>query len=135
MLDGNSRFIEKYPAATKRVLRAYIRAAEHCAREPESVADFLVSDGLMPNAQYAQEMMGYLPYDVWRRFEPEATVRFYALRLYEAGVIKSTPEEIIDKGTDWTFLEQLKEELAHAPPPQEGRAFALNCEVAGPRGG
>jgi NitT/TauT family transport system substrate-binding protein len=38
-------------------------------------------------------------------------VRFYALRLHEAGMIKSSPRKIIEQGTDWRFLTGLKTEL------------------------
>jgi len=50
-------------------------------------------------------------YGKWRDFDPEHTVRFYALRLREAGMIKSTPQKIIARGTDWRFLSDLKKEL------------------------
>jgi NitT/TauT family transport system substrate-binding protein len=55
--------------------------------------------------------MQELPYAKWREYEPEDTVRFYALRLQEAGMIKSTPQKIIGQGTDWRFLNELKKEL------------------------
>jgi NitT/TauT family transport system substrate-binding protein len=38
-------------------------------------------------------------------------VLFYALRLHEAGMIKSTPQRIIAQGTAWRFLNELKREL------------------------
>jgi NitT/TauT family transport system substrate-binding protein len=38
-------------------------------------------------------------------------VRFWALRLHEAGVIKSSPQKLIAQGTDWRFLNELKKEL------------------------
>jgi NitT/TauT family transport system substrate-binding protein len=38
-------------------------------------------------------------------------MRFYALRLHEAGLIKSTPQRILAQGTDWRFLNELKREL------------------------
>ena len=38
-------------------------------------------------------------------------MRFYALRLHEAGMIKSSPNGIIAEGTDWRFLNELKREL------------------------
>jgi NitT/TauT family transport system substrate-binding protein len=38
-------------------------------------------------------------------------VRFWALRLHEAGLIKSGPNKIIAQGTDWRFLNELKKEL------------------------
>ena len=37
--------------------------------------------------------------------------RFYALRLYDAGLIKSDPNKIIADHTDWRFLDELKREL------------------------
>ena len=39
------------------------------------------------------------------------TVRFYALRMQEAGMIRSTPQKIIAQGTDWRFFNALKKEL------------------------
>jgi NitT/TauT family transport system substrate-binding protein len=38
-------------------------------------------------------------------------VRFYALRLYEAGLIKSTPQKILAQGIEWRFFNELKKEL------------------------
>jgi len=50
-------------------------------------------------------------YDVWREYDAEDAVRFYALRMREAGFIKSTPQKIIAESTDWRFLDELKREL------------------------
>lgn len=52
-----------------------------------------------------------VPYGRWRDIDPEDTVRFYALRLHEAGMIKSSPQKILAQGTDWRFLKQLRMEL------------------------
>ena len=38
-------------------------------------------------------------------------MRFYALVLHEAGLITSSPKEILADGTDWRFLTELKREL------------------------
>jgi NitT/TauT family transport system substrate-binding protein len=38
-------------------------------------------------------------------------MRFYALRLHELGMIKSSPARILAEGTDWRFLNELKHEL------------------------
>ena len=46
-----------------------------------------------------------------RKFNQEDTVRFYALRLQEVGLIKASPQKIITQGTDWRFLNELKKEL------------------------
>lgn len=52
-----------------------------------------------------------VPYDQWREYDPEDTLRYYALRLHEAGAITSTPQKIIARGTDWRFFNELKREL------------------------
>ena len=44
-------------------------------------------------------------------YDPGDTLRFYALRLHEAGMIKSSPKKLIAQGTDWRFLNDLKKEL------------------------
>ena len=38
-------------------------------------------------------------------------MRFYALRLQEAGLIKSNPNKILAQATDFRFLNELKKEL------------------------
>ena len=50
-------------------------------------------------------------YTKWREYSPEDTVRFYALRLQEAGMVKSSPQKLVAQGTDWRFLNELKREL------------------------
>ena len=47
----------------------------------------------------------------WREYDAEDAIRFYALRLRDVGLIKSTPQKIIADGTDWRFLNELKSEL------------------------
>jgi NitT/TauT family transport system substrate-binding protein len=55
--------------------------------------------------------MKEVPYGKWRAYDPEDTIRFYSLRLREAGMIKSTPQQLIAAGTDWRFLTELRKEL------------------------
>jgi NitT/TauT family transport system substrate-binding protein len=56
-------------------------------------------------------MLNEVPYNKWREYDPEDTIRFYSLRLREAGMIKSTPNKIIADAADWRFLNELKREL------------------------
>jgi NitT/TauT family transport system substrate-binding protein len=111
MVIGNREFVQKHPVATKRALRAILKATDVCALEPERAARSLVDGGFAPRYDYALQTMREVPYGTWREYEPEDTVRFYALRLQEAGMIKSTPQKIIAQGTDWRFLNELKKEL------------------------
>jgi NitT/TauT family transport system substrate-binding protein len=111
MLIGNRDYIRKYPIATKRVLRAILKAADHCATEPAAVARRLVESGFADRLDYAEQGLSELPYDKWREYDAEDTIRFYALRLHEIGMIESSPQKIIAEGTDWRFLNELKREL------------------------
>jgi NitT/TauT family transport system substrate-binding protein len=111
MLIGNREFVRKYPVATKRLLRAILKAADLCATQPQPAARRIVDGGFTPRYDYAVETLNELPYDRWREYDPEDTMRFYALRLREAGLIKSTPQKIIAEGTDWRYFNELKREL------------------------
>ena len=111
LMAGRRDFVRKHPVATKRALRAILKAADICALEPERVARFLVDEGYAERYDYALQAMKEIPYNQWRHYEPEDTVRFHALRLHEAGMIKSSPQKIIAQGTDWRFLKELKKEL------------------------
>lgn len=111
MLVGNREYVRKHPVATKRVLRAILKAADLCATEPARVARQIVDGGFTARYDYALQALNELPYDKWRDYDPEDTIRFYALRLHEGGFIKSTPQKIIADGTDWRFLDELRREL------------------------
>jgi NitT/TauT family transport system substrate-binding protein len=111
MLASRRDYVRKYPVATKRVLRAVLKAADLCDAEPDRVARRIVAGGFTENYDYASETLRDIPYEKWREYDPEDTMRFYALRLREAGLIKSSPQRIIADGTDWRFLNELKREL------------------------
>jgi NitT/TauT family transport system substrate-binding protein len=111
LLAGNPEFVRKHPVATKRVLRAILKAADLCATDPARAAQRLVDGGFTPRYDYALQTLSELPYDKWREYDAEDTIRFYALRLHEAGFIKASPQKIIADGTDWRFLNELKREL------------------------
>jgi NitT/TauT family transport system substrate-binding protein len=111
MLAGNREFVRAHPVATKRVLRAVLKAADLCAAEPARAARRLVDGGVTPRLDFALQTMTEVGYDRWRDYDSEDTIRFYALQLREAGMIESTPNQLIAEGTDWRFLEELKREL------------------------
>ena len=111
MLVANREFVRKHPVATKRAMRAILKANDICANEPERIAQRLVDWGYAPRYDHAVQALRELPYAKWRSYDAEDTIRFYALRLHEARLIKSTPQRIISQGTDWRFLQELKREL------------------------
>jgi NitT/TauT family transport system substrate-binding protein len=110
MLYGGTDFVREHPIATKRYLRALLKAADYCADDPRGVAQQLTDDGFA-RYDYALQALTEIQYRAWRDYDPEDTMRFYALRLHEAGMIKSSPEDIIAAGTDWRFLAEIKREL------------------------
>ena len=71
-------------------------------------------DGKLRKA-FDQEFMAQalreIPYDKWRDYSPEDTIRFWALRLKELGISKHSPQDFISKNTDWSHLVSLKDEL------------------------
>jgi NitT/TauT family transport system substrate-binding protein len=111
MVAGNTDFVREHPVATKRVLRAILKGTDMCATDPAGAAKRLVDGGFTPRYDYALQTLTDLPYDRWREYDPEDTLRFYALRLHEAGMITSSPNQVIAEGTDWRFLNELKREL------------------------
>jgi len=113
MVVANRDFVENHPAAAKRALRAILKGADVCAREPERAARYLVDRGFI-TWDYDLTLDGIHPqtYTAWREFDPEDTVRFNALRLRDAGLVKSAPDELIARATDWRYLDEIKRELA-----------------------
>lgn len=111
MVAANRDFVRRHPVATKRVLRAILRAADICASEPQRVARFLSDKLYEPRFQIGLDVMKKLPYSRWREANPEDTLRFHALRLHEVAMIKTEPNKLITRGTDWRFLNELKREL------------------------
>jgi NitT/TauT family transport system substrate-binding protein len=108
---GNRDFVRDHPVATKRALRAILKATDMCASEPEQAAQRLVDGGFTQRYDYALQALTELPYDRWREFDPEDSMRFFALRLHEAGMIQTSPNALLAEGTDWRFLNELKREL------------------------
>jgi NitT/TauT family transport system substrate-binding protein len=101
MLTANREFVRKCPVATKRVLRAILKASDLCASEPARAARRLVDGGFTQRYDYALQTLTEVPYNNWREYDAEDTMRFYALRLREAGLIKSSPNKIVTENTDW----------------------------------
>src|SRR5689334_17520397 len=111
MLATHTEFAQKYPVATRRVLRAILKAADLCASDPERAARLLVDREYAKRYDYALQALSEIRYDVWRDYNPQDTLSFYALRMHEAGMIKSDPQKLIAEHTDWRFLNELKREM------------------------
>jgi NitT/TauT family transport system substrate-binding protein len=111
MAAAHRPFVQQHPIATKRALRAILKATDVCAVEPDRASRLLVDSGRTPRFDLMRQVLQEVPYNRWRDYDPEDTMRFFALRLQEVGMIQSLPQEIIAEGTDWRFLNELKREL------------------------
>ena len=61
MLVGRTEFVQKYPIATKRIVRAILKATDLCASEPERVARLMVERGFTPRYDYALQTLQSCP--------------------------------------------------------------------------
>ena len=110
-VHANREFVSKHPIAVKRALRAILKSADVCAKDPRRAAEYMVAKGYETRPDIALEVISGLPYRRWREANPEDTIRFYALRLHEVGMIKSSPQKLIAQATDFRFFNELKKEL------------------------
>jgi NitT/TauT family transport system substrate-binding protein len=111
MAISSETFVKKHPVATKRMLRAFLKAANMCALEPDRVGRFLVDRGFVKNHDYAVQALKEIPWTRWREYDAADSMRFYALRLHETGLLKTSPQKILARSTDWRFFNELKKEL------------------------
>jgi NitT/TauT family transport system substrate-binding protein len=61
---ATKEFVRKYPVATKRVLRAIMKATDFCVSQPERVAQQIVDAGFTPRYDYALQALK----EDWRFF-------------------------------------------------------------------
>jgi NitT/TauT family transport system substrate-binding protein len=111
LVTANREFMRKHPVATKRALRGILKATDLCATDPVAAAKRMIDTGFAVRPEYAQQTLQEVPYNKWREYHPEDSIRFYALRLREAGMIKSSPAKIIADSAEWRFFDELKREL------------------------
>jgi NitT/TauT family transport system substrate-binding protein len=99
------------PIAAKRVTRALLRATDRAAKDPARAAhDAVAAGGDFADESLVRETMAMCSYN-WRELDPEESMRFFALKLGDVKLITSTPQQLIDKGTDLTYMRQLRREL------------------------
>jgi NitT/TauT family transport system substrate-binding protein len=108
---GRTGFVQNSPIATKRALRALLKATDMCASEPQKAAQRLVDSGAVREYDNAFNLLNDLRYDAWRTIDSEHSLRFYAEQLHQLGKLKTNPDKVIADGTELRFLNELKREL------------------------
>ena len=111
MAAMKKEFVQRNPIASKRAIRALLKAVDICSYQPEVTARLLVKKGFAPSYETGLEIIKEIPYGRWRTDNPEDTLRFHGLRLYEVGMLKHHPSELIEAGTDFSILNELKREM------------------------
>ena len=61
VVAAHGEFVRKYPVASKRAVRAILKATDICALEPERVAQSLVDRGITKRYDYALQSMKDIP--------------------------------------------------------------------------
>ena len=118
MLAANRDWTRRNPVATKRVTRAVMRATDATAKDRPRAAregatrpvQSVLPAGGVSLEQILNDTIAMPSYD-WREFDPEETIRFFALRLADVKLITSTPQQIIAQSTDLAYMRQLRKEL------------------------
>ena len=114
MIASTKEFVRRHPVTTKRALRAFLKATDLCASDPERVARLLIQRNVPQFYDWHYDKvlqeLKELPYQ-WREFDPEELRSLSCAADDDVGMIRSNPREIIDGHTDWRFLNELKREL------------------------
>lgn len=111
MIVANREWASRHPIAARRAVRAILKASQLCAADAELGANAFLAQGFKFDPVYARQALRDLPFGKWRDYNPEETLRFYALRLREAEMVKSAPQKLIAAGSDWRILDRLRTEL------------------------
>jgi NitT/TauT family transport system substrate-binding protein len=122
-LVANRDWAQQNPVATKAVTRALLRATDAAASDHARAARDAVAliaarskeiggpaaSGNFEDESIVTETMAMCTYN-WRELDPEDTLRFFALQLANVGLITSTPQQIIARGSDFAYMRQWKSE-------------------------
>src|SRR5205814_1561313 len=110
---ANRDWAQRYPVAAKRVTRALMRATDLGAKDLAASARIAIDKKIFP-AQITYDVLYDFLKDMtypWRDLDADETLRFYALRMADAKLIKKTPQQIVSEGTDLAYIKQLRKEL------------------------
>ena len=103
LLAGNRDLVHEHPIATKRVAARHPQGRRSMRGRAGRMAQRLVDGGFTPHYDYALQTLTELPYDRWREYDPEDTMRFYALRIHEGGLITSSPNQLSPRAPTGVF--------------------------------
>lgn len=110
MIAGRTDYVARNPVATKHVLRAILKSADLCSSNPDLAAKKIAASGLLSSRENVLATLRDTRHE-WRDFDAADSLRFYALHMQELGLVKLTPDQVLARGTDWRFMDELQREL------------------------
>ena len=110
LLVANRDYATANPWATKRATRAILRGIDIASRDRKAAVDIAVRKGFTPDAKLMLAAVQPLTYP-WREYDPVESLRYFALKLADAKLLKKTPTQVIAEGTDLAFFRQMQREL------------------------
>ena len=114
-------FVRARPVATKRLMRAVLKAVDICVTQPDRVARLLGAKKFAPREDYAFQALKEIPYDRWRQVIPKPHSATTPCDSTSWAWSRRSPK-LIAQGTDWRFLNELKREL------RDQTARVLDCD-------
>lgn len=111
LITAHREFVRKHPVAARRALRAILKAEALCSADPERAGRLIEKRYPAAKPEILVQAMKEIPYRTWRELSPEGTMRFYAIRMHELGIIKTDPKKLIARGADLRFFDELRKEL------------------------
>ena len=115
MVIANRDYVATAPRRDRAGLARDPDGVDVSGRDPDGAVRYLVEKGYTTQHAETLEAVKTIHASGWRGdYDPEDTLRYYALRLHEAGMIKSSPDKIIARGTDWRFLAEVKRDRGAA---------------------
>ena len=109
LLLATREYATAYPWATKRATRAVLRGIDIVTKDRRGAVDIAVRKGFATDAKQMLAAIEPLNYS-WRDFDPAESLRYFALKLADAKLIKKTPAQIVAEA-DFSFFRQLQKEL------------------------
>ena len=98
--------------ALARAIRALLKANALCTQDVQTAAALIDRHGEeFGGKELILRSLNDIPYDAWRNYDLKASLRFYALRLHEAGLVNRTPNDLLKLASDFEMFEQLRLEL------------------------
>jgi NitT/TauT family transport system substrate-binding protein len=110
MLIGNADYARRDPIASKRVVRAMMRATDICTDKPDWVARRLVDRGFTPRSDSAWEGLDDVFYRAWREYDTKDAAFLGAAPAGDRHD-QVVSRKIIATGTDFSFLKEVRKEI------------------------